>query len=115
MATVADIGTRALQRLNIISAVETPSAEDAAKAAQKVTDAHLMLAALGKTRWALTGVPDYAVPAYAECAASLLAPEYGLAGPTVPQWETGERALDRLIAVPYVPADANVTAAPDYA
>lgn len=112
MATVADLGTRALQRLNVISAVETPAAEDASKAAQKVTDAHLMLAALGKTRWALTGVPDYAVPAYAECAASLLAPEYGLGGPTAPQWETGEMMLDRLIAAPRI--EEPVPASLDY-
>lgn len=114
MTSVSDLGTRALQRLNIISAVETPSAEDAAKAAQKVTDAHAMLQALGKTRWTLTTVPDHIVPAYVECAASLMAPEYGQVGDGAPQWSTGEQMIDRLIALPYVPTEDNAVYVPDY-
>lgn len=108
MATLEDLGIRVLRRLSVISAVETPSAEDASVAQQKVTDAHNMLAALGKTRWPLIGTPDYVVPAVVECAATLAAPEFGIVGELAPKWQTGEMMLSRLTAVPYSPREDQV-------
>lgn len=108
MATLADLRVRVLQRLAVISAVETPSAEDAVKAEEKVTDAHTMLAALGHTRWTIADWPPYAVPALVECAAALAAPEFGLGGPTAPSWDTGEMMLCRFTAVPYMPTEESV-------
>lgn len=114
MASLADLGVRVLQRLAVISAVETPSAEDASKAQEKVTDAHTMLAALGLTRWTITNWPTYAVPALVECAAALAAPEFGIVGTAGPSWDTGEMMLCRFTAVPYMPAEESVPADPGY-
>lgn len=115
MATLADLGVRVLKRLAVIGAVETASAEDAALAQQKVTDAHNMLAAMGKTRWPLLGTPDYAVPAVVECAAALAAPEYEIRGDDAPKWLTGEMMLARLTAVPYSPREDQATPDAGYA
>lgn len=114
MASVADLGVRVLQRLNVISAVETPSAEDAAKAQQKVTDAHTMLAALGHTRWTISAWPAYAVPALIECAAALASPEFGRVGTDAASWDVGEMMLCRVTAVPYMPAEESVPPDPGY-
>lgn len=109
MATLADLGVRVLRRLAVISAVETPSSEDANLAQEKVTDAHTMLAAMGRTRWPLVAVPREAIPALVECAASLAAPEFGIMGNAAPQWDAGVRMLARVTAVPYSPREDQAT------
>ncbi len=76
MSTPDEIATRALRKLKVIGATETPSAEDLALALQSVRDAHNTWAVAGLLRWTLDTIPEEVDLAYVLFSAYLMAPDF---------------------------------------
>ena len=84
MSTPDVIAIRALRKLKVIGATETPSAEDLALATEGVRDAHSALALQGLLRWTLDTIPDDLDLAYELMAAYIKAPDF--VQPQQPEW-----------------------------
>lgn len=78
--SVSEIATRALERLEVIAADETPATLDLAAATEKVAAAHEALNAFGLVTWALTAIPARAAEHYVILTTQLLAPTFGRPG-----------------------------------
>ena len=76
--TVAAVATRALRRLNVVAADETPVSADTTLAEEKVTAVHEMLAATNLVTWASSVIPNHVAEHYTIMAAHLIAPAFGV-------------------------------------
>ena len=77
MATKSELALRLLRKLGVVGAGQTASADDQERAEEKISAVHDALVSLGKPRWTLSAVPEYAAEAYALMAAVLAGPEFG--------------------------------------
>lgn len=99
MSTPDVIATRALRKLKVIGALETPSAEDLALAIEGVGDAHSALALQGLLRWTLDTIPNDLDLAYELMAAYIKAPDF--VQPQQPEWmATGVGLVQQFVYLP---------------
>lgn len=92
MQTKSQIALRLLRKLGVVGAGQTASADDQERAEEKVSAVHDALVSLGKPRWTLSAVPDYAAEAYALMGTVLAGPEFG--APVDPgAWSAGLRMV----------------------
>ena len=77
-ATQANLAKRLLQKLGVIGAGETPSADDQAMALVKLRAVHASLKKDGMTRWTLGALPEFAEEPYISMGAFLAASEFSL-------------------------------------
>lgn len=104
----ATIARNALTALGVIAADETPSADDAALAAARVSAVHDALVAQGAVSWALGAIPNAVSDEMAALAAIRLASSFGKqADPArVPVLEARIRHVAMIMAAPALAEEA---------
>lgn len=90
MATIQSLQRRVLVKLQVIGAADTPEADDAALALQKLRAAHASLKKDRLVQWTEQDIPDYAEEPYVQIAAFLAGPEFEK--PVDPSWYLWGRA-----------------------
>ena len=73
----SEIALRLLRKMGLVGAGQTASADDQAIAEEKVSAVHDALVSLGKPRWTLAAVPEYAAEGYALMGTVLAGPDFG--------------------------------------
>lgn len=77
MANKNELALRLLKKLGVVGVGQTARADDLELAEEKISAVHDSLVSLGKPRWTLSAVPEYAAEAYTLMATVLAGPEFG--------------------------------------
>lgn len=94
--TTQDLAVRVLERLKVIAAGDTPSAEDAASVKSFYAGQFAELQADAVAYWDEDDIPDEAFQALADFVAGRIAPDFGLSRPDLEQ--SGNLRLRRMSA-----------------
>lgn len=99
MATINDLAKRVLQKLQVLAAGETASAEDQELIVTKLKAVHEYLRTEDLLRWTWQDLPAYAEEPYVMMAAFLAQEDYGRA--VLPQnWSGGLTLIQSAVARP---------------
>lgn len=99
MATISDLAKRTLQKLQVLAAGETPSAEDQELVVTKLMAVHAYLRKEDLLRWTVQDIPDYAEEPYVMMAAFLAAEDFGRVV-SAANWQGGLSLIQSAVALP---------------
>lgn len=86
-----DLAPKVLEKIGVLGAGETATAEDLIKAREKLSAAHAAVRARRLDRWTRNNLPETVIEPYINLAAVLVAPDFGAtAGGDWWGWAMGE-------------------------
>lgn len=113
MTTTAQLATKALQRLKVVSVGEAPSAEDQALAVEIAEAAYEVLADAGVAFWDKDVIPAPVVHPLSLYVASMAAVDF-LDGADVDRWELKGRVAERQLRSLRANPPGEITVLADY-